>query len=102
MIIFFTSRNLLSQIETFKQTGESKKPQSKSAGDKKATSGEEANFMKYEMMYLPEKSRMVESKCIANLEQRLGQLEKIVGSHNGEKLSKFSQVLRLHSTKVLN
>lgn len=43
------------------------------------------------MMYLPEKARMQEAARIALLEQRLCNLESVIGTTT-DKLSKFSQV----------
>lgn len=43
------------------------------------------------MMYLPEKARMQEAARIALLEQRLCNLESVIGT-TSDKLSKFSQV----------
>lgn len=86
-------RQLISQIEAFKQTSiltsdtDSKVQNIKD--DK--TNKTEPGVLKYQMMYLPEKARMQEAARIALLEQRLCNLESIIGT-TSDKLSKFSQV----------
>lgn len=81
-------RQLVSQIELFKQTSVSPSTLSES---QKTDESVEAGILKYQMMYLPEKARMQEAARIAQLEQRLCCLENIIGTSN-DKLSKFSQV----------
>ncbi|TGZ55722.1 dynactin subunit 2 [Temnothorax longispinosus] len=83
-------RQLISQIELFKQTSV---PLSKSSESKKTGESVEPGVLKYQMMYLPEKARMQEAARIAQLEQRLCCLENIIGTSN-DKLSKFSQNLK--------
>lgn len=84
---------MISQIEAFKQTSiltsdtDSKVQNIKD--DK--TNKTEPGVLKYQMMYLPEKARMQEAARIALLEQRLCNLESIIGT-TSDKLSKFSQV----------
>lgn len=86
-------KQLISQIEAFKQTSiptsesDSKSPSTKV--DKTA----EPTVLKYQMTYLPEKARMQEAARIALLEQRLCNIESIIGTTN-DKLSKFSQNLK--------
>ncbi|XP_076653721.1 dynactin subunit 2 [Halictus rubicundus] len=86
-------KQLISQIEAFKQTSiptsesDSKSPSTKV--DKTA----EPSVLKYQMTYLPEKARMQEAARIALLEQRLCNLESVIGTTN-DKLSKFSQNLK--------
>ncbi|KYN08367.1 PREDICTED: dynactin subunit 2 isoform X2 [Cyphomyrmex costatus] len=83
-------KQLMSQIELFKQTG---MPPTKSSESKKTDESIEPGILKYQMMYLPEKARMQEAARIAQLEQRLYCLENIIGTSN-DKLSKFSQNLK--------
>ncbi|XP_020282103.1 dynactin subunit 2 [Pseudomyrmex gracilis] len=87
-----TLKQLISQIELFKQTSV---PSSKSSSENKMTddASDESGVLKYQMMYLPEKARMQEAARIAQLEQRLCCLENLVGTSN-DKLSKFSQNLK--------
>ncbi|EZA62423.1 hypothetical protein DMN91_003632 [Ooceraea biroi] len=86
-----TLKQLVSQIELFKQTSV---PSSKSSAEsKKAADPLEPGVLKYQMMYLPEKARMQEAARIAQLEQRLCCLENLIGTSN-DKLSKFSQNLK--------
>ncbi|XP_061928807.1 dynactin subunit 2 isoform X2 [Apis cerana] len=88
-------KQLISQIEAFKQTSiltsdtDSKVQNIKD--DK--TNKTEPGVLKYQMMYLPEKARMQEAARIALLEQRLCNLESIIGT-TSDKLSKFSQNLK--------
>ncbi|XP_011169603.1 dynactin subunit 2 [Solenopsis invicta] len=82
-------KQLVSQIELFKQTSV---PPSKSE-DNKTDESVEPGVLKYQMMYLPEKARMQEAARVAQLEQRLCCLENIIGTSN-DKLSKFSQNLK--------
>ncbi|KAG6795671.1 dynactin subunit 2 [Apis mellifera caucasica] len=88
-------KQLISQIEAFKQTSiltsdtDSKMQNIKD--DK--TNKTEPGVLKYQMMYLPEKARMQEAARIALLEQRLCNLESIIGT-TSDKLSKFSQNLK--------
>lgn len=84
-----TLKQLISQIELFKQTSV---PSSKTA-EKKASESAEPGVLKYQMMYLPEKARMQEAARVAQLEQRLCCLENLIGTSN-DKLSKFSQNLK--------
>lgn len=94
-IILFT-RQLISQIELFKQINMS--TSKTSSEDTKTDESAERGILKYQMMYLPEKARMQEVARIAQLEQRLCCMENLIGTSN-DKLSKFSQVwiiLRMH------
>ncbi|XP_012233285.1 dynactin subunit 2 [Linepithema humile] len=84
-----TLKQLMSQIELFKQTSV---PSSKIA-EKKTSESVEPGVLKYQMMYFPEKARMQEAARIAQLEQRLCCLENLIGTSN-DKLSKFSQNLK--------
>ncbi|XP_033322182.1 dynactin subunit 2 [Megalopta genalis] len=86
-------KQLISQIEAFKQTSI---PTSESDSKEKSTKVDkttESNVLKYQMTYLPEKARMQETARIALLEQRLCNLESIMGTTT-DKLSKFSQNLK--------
>lgn len=86
-------KQLISQIEAFKQTSiltSETDPKSQNTKDDKAT---EPGVLKYQMMYLPEKARMQEAARIALLEQRLCNLESVIGT-TSDKLSKFSQNLK--------
>ncbi|XP_050578450.1 dynactin subunit 2 [Bombus affinis] len=86
-------KQLISQIEAFKQTSiltSETDSKSQNAKDDKAT---EPGVLKYQMMYLPEKARMQEAARIALLEQRLCNLESVIGT-TSDKLSKFSQNLK--------
>ncbi|XP_011136651.1 dynactin subunit 2 [Harpegnathos saltator] len=86
-----TLKQLISQIELFKQTNV---PASKSSSeDTKMDESAEPGILKYQMMYLPEKARMQEVARVAQLEQRLCCLENLIGTSN-DKLSKFSQYLK--------
>ncbi|XP_076626679.1 dynactin subunit 2 [Colletes latitarsis] len=86
-------KELVSQIEAFKQTSiptfESDLETQSTKGDKTV----EPNVLKYQMTYLPEKARMQEAARIALLEQRLCNLESVIGTSN-DKLAKFSQNLK--------
>ncbi|KAH0952601.1 hypothetical protein HN011_005179 [Eciton burchellii] len=86
-----TLKQLMSQIELFKQT--SIVPLSKSSSESKTDDSVESGVLKYQMMYLPEKARMQETARVAQLEQRLCCLENLIGTSN-DKLSKFSQNLK--------
>ncbi|XP_043254648.1 dynactin subunit 2 [Colletes gigas] len=86
-------KELISQIEAFKQTSI---PTSESDLEAQSTKGDktiELNVLKYQMTYLPEKARMQEAARIALLEQRLCNLESVIGASN-DKLAKFSQNLK--------
>ncbi|XP_078045763.1 dynactin subunit 2 [Augochlora pura] len=86
-------KQLISQIEAFKKTSI---PTSESDSKEKSTKAEktaESNVLKYQMTYLPEKARMQETARIALLEQRLCNLESVMGTTT-DKLSKFSQNLK--------
>ncbi|XP_076754974.1 dynactin subunit 2 [Xylocopa sonorina] len=86
-------KQLISQIEAFKQTNiltSETDSKTQSTKDDKTT---EPGVLKYQMMYLPEKARMQEAARIALLEQRLCNLESVIGT-TSDKLSKFSQNLR--------
>lgn len=85
-LIYF--RQLISQIELFKQTNVQAFPSSEA---KKTGESAEPGVLKYQMMYLPEKARMQEAARIAQLEQRLCSLENFIGTSN-DNFSKFSQV----------
>lgn len=52
------------------------------------------------MMYLPEKARMQEAARIALLEQRLCNLESVIGT-TSDKLSKFSQVCSTMNSYII-
>ncbi|CAL7946875.1 unnamed protein product [Xylocopa violacea] len=85
-------KQLISQIEAFKQTNiltSETDSKAQSTKDDKTEPG----VLKYQMMYLPEKARMQEAARIALLEQRLCNLESVIGT-TSDKLSKFSQNLR--------
>lgn len=84
-------RQLISQIEAFKQTSILTSESDAKEQSAKADKATEPNILKYQLMYLPEKARMQEAARIALLEQRLCNLESVIGT-TSEKLSKFSQV----------
>lgn len=86
-------KELISQIESFKQTSILTSEDIAKSKDLKPEDDTEGSVLKYKMMYLPEKARMQEAARIAQLEQRLCNLVNILGSTN-EKLSKFSQNLK--------
>ncbi|XP_026672916.1 dynactin subunit 2 [Ceratina calcarata] len=86
-------KQLISQIEAFKQTSiptSETVPKAEITKDDKTS---ESGVLKYQMMYLPEKARMQETARIAVLEQRLCSLETVIGT-TSDKLSKFSQNLK--------
>lgn len=80
---------MISQIESFKGSNDS----IKSSKDKKSVKPDEkcSGTIQYQMMYLPEKTRMQQVARIAQLEQRLCCLENVVGT-TSDKLVKFTQV----------
>lgn len=82
------SRQLETQIEQFKSASIPEKGGDATPKEADGTNG----FLKYEMMYLPEKARMHQVARVSNLAQRLAKLEGIIGA-NDDKLSKFTQVL---------
>ncbi|XP_015110204.1 dynactin subunit 2 [Diachasma alloeum] len=82
-------KQLETQIEQFKSAGI---PEKERKGDSNEADGTKG-FLKYEMMYLPEKARMQEVARISNLEQRLAKLESVIGTSD-DKLSKFTQNLK--------
>ncbi|XP_043272491.1 dynactin subunit 2 [Venturia canescens] len=86
-------KQLMSQIELFKQTGSTKVREDESEPTKVDNSQTEPGILKYQMMYLPEKARLQESQRIAGVEQRIARLENVLGASN-EKLGKFSQTLK--------
>lgn len=86
-------KQLISQIEAFKQTSIPTSETVSKAESTKDDKTSESGVLKYQMMYLPEKARMQETARIAVLEQRLCSLETIIGT-TSDKLSKFSQNLR--------
>ena len=81
----------MSQIELFKQSKSLNNEDKGSSLTNKAEGVLESGVLKYQMMYLPEKARLQEMARIAQLEQRLGRLEHIIGSTD-EKLTPFLQV----------
>ncbi|XP_076674713.1 dynactin subunit 2 [Andrena cerasifolii] len=86
-------KQLISQIEAFKQTSILTSESDTKEQSAKADKATEPNILKYQLMYLPEKARMQEAARIALLEQRLCNLESVIGT-TSEKLSKFSQNLK--------
>ncbi|XP_034182235.2 dynactin subunit 2 [Osmia lignaria lignaria] len=87
-------KQLISQIEAFKQTNiPVSQPDVKEQSTTKTDKTAEPGVLKYQMMYLPEKARMQEAARIALLEQRLCNLESVIGTTT-DKLSKFSQNLK--------
>lgn len=86
-------KQLISQIEAFKQTNiPASQPDSKEQSMKTDKTAE-PGVLKYQMMYLPEKARMQEAARIALLEQRLCNLESVIGTAT-DKLDKFSRNLK--------
>lgn len=83
-------KELMSQIDSFKQTSILN---STSEANTKTEETAKPGVLKYQMMYLPEKARMQEASRISLLEQRLYNLENVIGTGN-ENLSKFSQNLK--------
>ncbi|XP_015431547.1 PREDICTED: probable dynactin subunit 2 [Dufourea novaeangliae] len=86
-------KQLISQIEAFKQTSTLTSESDSKEQSTNAEKTAESNVLKYQMMYLPEKARMQEAARIALLEQRLCNLESVIGTTT-DKLSKFSQNLK--------
>ncbi|XP_076161871.1 dynactin subunit 2 [Ptiloglossa arizonensis] len=86
-------KELISQIEAFKQTSILTSESDSTTQSTKVDKVVEPNVLKYQMMYFPEKARMQEAARIALLEQRLCNLESVIGTTN-DKLSKFSQNLK--------
>ncbi|KOX71404.1 putative dynactin subunit 2 [Melipona quadrifasciata] len=86
-------KQLISQIEAFKQTSILTSETDSKAQNAKDDKTAEPGILKYQMMYLPEKARMQEAARIALLEQRLCNLESVIGT-TSDKLSKFSQNLK--------
>lgn len=82
----------MTQIELFKNAGSSG-TEGDEVSVKKEHDSSEPGFLKYEMMYLPEKARLQEVQRIAHLEQRLARLENVIGTSN-DKLAKFTQSLK--------
>ncbi|XP_034948789.1 dynactin subunit 2 [Chelonus insularis] len=83
-------KQLVHQIEEFKSIGSAEKSSDKPENlpEEKAT-----GFLKYEMMFYPEKAKMQEAARVAQLEQRLARLEHVIGT-NDDKFAKFSQNLK--------
>ncbi|XP_057321504.1 dynactin subunit 2 [Microplitis mediator] len=79
------------QIEQFKNVGTVDKPGVKGLGQ--GDSVPPTGTLKYEMVYLPERSRMQETARVAQLEHRLARLEGVVGTSD-DKLAKFTQNLK--------
>ncbi|XP_076288731.1 dynactin subunit 2 [Lasioglossum baleicum] len=86
-------KQLISQIEAFKQTSIPTSESDSKSPSTKVEKTAEPTVLKYQMTYLPEKARMQEAARIALLEQRLCNIESIIGTTN-DKLSKFSQNLK--------
>lgn len=86
-------KELMSQIEAFKETSILSSEADTKSAETKAEENLDSGVLKYQMMYLPEKARMQEVARIALLEQRLCNLENVIGTTN-DKLSKFSQNLK--------
>lgn len=86
-------KQLMSQIESFKQTSILSSESDAKPKSAKVDKNGESGILKYQMMYLPEKARMQEAARIALLEQRLCNLENVIGTTT-DKLSKFSQNLK--------
>lgn len=83
-------KQLISQIEAFKQTNiPASQSDSKEQG-MKTDKAAEPGILKYQMMYLPEKARMQEAARITLLEQRLCNLESVIGTVT----DKFSQNIK--------
>ncbi|XP_015598255.1 dynactin subunit 2 isoform X2 [Cephus cinctus] len=85
-------KQLVSQIEQFKDTGaidDEDKPKDQSS---KGEVGE-LNVLKYQMRYLPEKARFQEVARLSHLEQRLGRLENVIGI-NDDKLARLAQTIK--------
>ncbi|KAF7988963.1 hypothetical protein HCN44_007273 [Aphidius gifuensis] len=86
-------KQLKSQIEQFKHAGIKDNNNEKNEKPEVINDNCQNGVMKYEMLYLPEKSRMQEVARVAQLEQRLAKLENLLGSSD-EKLAKFTQNLK--------
>ncbi|OAD55632.1 Dynactin subunit 2 [Eufriesea mexicana] len=86
-------KQLISQIEAFKQTSTLTSETDSKTQVTKDDKTAEPGVLKYQIMYLPEKARMQEAARIALLEQRLCNLESVIGT-TSDKLSKFSQNLK--------
>lgn len=88
-------KQLKSQIEQFKHVNDGIKDNNNENNKKPEVINDncQTGVMKYEMLYLPEKSRMQEVARVAQLEQRLAKLENLLGSSD-EKLAKFTQNLK--------
>ncbi|KAG7196662.1 hypothetical protein KM043_015999 [Ampulex compressa] len=87
-------REMISEIESFKEVSTSPILDPK-VKDLKMEENTEPGTLKYQLMYLPEKARMQEVTRIALLEQRLRNLENVIGvSHY--KVIKFSQNPNCH------
>lgn len=83
-------KQLESQIEQFKSVGSQDKQIEQLKDNTAPTS---TGVLKYEMIYLPEKAKMQKVTRIAQLEQRLTQLENVIGMSD-DKLVKFTQNLK--------
>ncbi|KOC63803.1 putative dynactin subunit 2 [Habropoda laboriosa] len=92
-------QQLVSQIEAFKQTTILTSESDTNTQSTNIDGTSDAGILKYQMMYLPEKARMQEAARIATLEQRLSNLENIIGT-TSDKLSKFSQNLKCQGVIV--
>ncbi|XP_003704015.1 dynactin subunit 2 [Megachile rotundata] len=86
-------KQLISQIEAFKQTNIPASQSDSKEQSMKTDKAAENGILKYQMMYLPEKARMQEAARIALLEQRLCNLESVIGTAT-DKLDKFSRNLK--------
>ncbi|XP_053987382.1 dynactin subunit 2 [Hylaeus volcanicus] len=86
-------KELISQIQAFKQTSILTSESDSKTQSTKVDKTAEPNVLKYQMTYLPEKARMQEAARVALLEQRLCNLESVIGATT-DKLSKFSQNLK--------
>ncbi|XP_058800466.1 dynactin subunit 2 isoform X2 [Phymastichus coffea] len=86
-------RELLSQIELFKQKNKFQMTLPKSETAASITEKTKEGILKYQMIYFPDKSKIQDLARISHLERRLGYLETIVGVSN-DNSSKCSQIVK--------
>ncbi|XP_043500544.1 dynactin subunit 2 [Polistes fuscatus] len=86
-------KQLISQIEVFRNTGISKSETEVKSEISETKETPPSGVLEYKMMYLPEKAKMQEIARIVQLEQRLCCLENIIGTSN-ENFSVFSRNLK--------
>lgn len=92
-------RELLSQIEIFKQNNKSRITEASNEPVISAAETSKEGSLKYQMIYVPDKSKVQDLARISQLEKRLGYLEGVVGISN-DSSTKCSQVYWMESLSL--